>query len=130
MALAYRFQLQQETFSVKKLHLSLTIGNIHLITMRKEMWGTMVPGKLYSAMGCGRPVLFVGPDDCEVALTIKEYNCGLVINNHDITSLHNAILNMKNDVSWCEQMGQNGIKAYLEHFEQKVCCEKWITRIK
>ena len=63
------------------LHASLSIADVHLISMRAEMNGIVVPGKLYGAMAAGRPVIFVGPDHCETADTIKNAGCGLTFPN-------------------------------------------------
>ena len=54
------------------LHVSLSLADAHLISMRPEMTGIVVPGKLYGAMAAGRPVVFVGPEHCESADTIRQ----------------------------------------------------------
>ena len=47
--------------------------------MRPEMTGIVVPGKLYGVMAAGRPALFVGPEHCESADTIRHAGCGFTI---------------------------------------------------
>ena len=47
--------------------------------MRPEMNGIVVPGKLYGAMAAGRPALFVGPEHCEPADTIRRSGCGITV---------------------------------------------------
>jgi colanic acid biosynthesis glycosyl transferase WcaI len=42
-------------FPRDQLHHSLTIADVHLISMRPEMTGIVVPGKLYGIMASGRP---------------------------------------------------------------------------
>ena len=54
------------------LHVSLSLADAHLISMRPEMTGIVVPGKLYGAMAAGRPAIFVGPEHCETADTIRK----------------------------------------------------------
>ena len=44
------------------LHASLSLADVHLISMRPEMNGIVVPGKLYGIMAAGRPIIFVGPN--------------------------------------------------------------------
>ena len=48
------------------------------------MTGIVVPGKLYGAMASGRPALFVGPDHCESADTIRQADCGLTVRLGDV----------------------------------------------
>ena len=43
------------TFPRDLLHASLSLADVHLISMRPEMNGIVVPGKLYGAMAAGRP---------------------------------------------------------------------------
>ncbi len=64
-------------FPREQLHASLSIADLHLISLRPEMTGVCVPGKLYGAMASGRPVLFVGPEHCETADAIRKADCGV-----------------------------------------------------
>ena len=66
-------------FPREQLHRSLSVADVHLISMRPEMTGIVVPGKLYGIMASGRPALFVGPAHCESADTIRHAGCGLTI---------------------------------------------------
>ena len=68
------------------LHASLSLADVHLISMRPEMNGIVVPGKLYGAMAAGRPVVFVGPEHCESADTIRNAGCGLTLPTGDASS--------------------------------------------
>jgi glycosyltransferase involved in cell wall biosynthesis len=40
------------------LGLSLTVGDVHLISLRQELEGLIVPSKFYGILAAGRPVLF------------------------------------------------------------------------
>ena len=44
-----------------QLQASLALADVHLISMRPEMTGIVVPGKLYGAMAAGRPAFSSGP---------------------------------------------------------------------
>ena len=64
-------------FPREQLHASLSLADVHLISMRREMTGIVVPGKLYGVMASGRPAVFVGPEHCETADTIRDSGGGL-----------------------------------------------------
>jgi glycosyltransferase involved in cell wall biosynthesis len=66
-------------FSREELRYSLSLADVHLISLRKEFVGISVPGKLYGIMASARPALFVGPSACESAETISRGKCGAVI---------------------------------------------------
>lgn len=48
-------------FPREQLHCSLSLADVHLISMREEMTGIVVPGKLYGVMAAARPTIFIGP---------------------------------------------------------------------
>ena len=78
-------------FPREQLHASLSVADVHLISMRAEMTGIVVPGKLYGAMASGRPTVFVGPGHCESADTIRQADCGLTVRLGDADGLVEAL---------------------------------------
>ena len=111
------------------LHSSLSMADVHLISMRGEMNGIVVPGKLYGAMAAGRPALFVGPDHCESADTIKSAGCGLTFPTGDANALVSALELLASDPSLCRHMGERARSAFLAHYERKLCCTRWCELI-
>ena len=51
-------------FPRDQLHASLSVADVHLITMRAEMTGVVVPGKLYGAMASGAFLAHHEKDHC------------------------------------------------------------------
>jgi colanic acid biosynthesis glycosyl transferase WcaI len=112
-------------FARDQLHTSLSLADVHLISMRAEMTGVVVPGKLYGAMASGRPAVFVGPDHCESADTIRRAECGFTIRNGDVDGLVDALKRLAADRELAHRLGQNGRAAFLEAHEKDVCCAQW-----
>lgn len=76
-------------------------GDVHLVTMREESCGLLMPSKLYSAIAAERPCLFVGPEKSEAARVITEFSCGAVLPVGDGRALAEAILNYRtNSAAW------------------------------
>lgn len=46
----------------------LAAADVHLITLRPEFAGIVLPSKVYGCIGSGRPILFVGPESSDVHL--------------------------------------------------------------
>ena len=63
----------------EQLRYSLSAADVHLLTLRSDMAGIAVPGKLYGIMAAGRPVVMVGPEASEPAQTILAERIGAVI---------------------------------------------------
>ncbi len=78
-------------------------GDMHLITMKGEAAGFVVPSKLYAALAVGRPCIFIGPQECEAARVISEFKAGVVIPQGDVEHLiASIILFRKNGDAWFE----------------------------
>ena len=116
-------------FPREQLHASLSLADVHLISMRREMTGIVVPGKLYGAMASGRPTVFVGPAHCESADTIRQADCGLTVDLGDADGLVEAITTLAGDLDAARAMGERGRSAFLAHHERSQCCRRWSTLI-
>ncbi|MEO6809090.1 MAG: glycosyltransferase family 4 protein [Isosphaeraceae bacterium] len=112
-------------FPREQLHASLSIADVHLISMRREMTGVVVPSKLYGVMAAARPALFVGPDHCEAADTIRQADCGTVVRLGDADALVDALERLAADPDEARRLGDRGRAAFLARFEREVCCADW-----
>lgn len=57
----------------------LNACDVGIVTLADGMYGLGVPSKSYNIMATGRPILFIGEEDSEIALNIKKYNIGWVV---------------------------------------------------
>ena len=112
-----------------QLHASLALADVHLISMRPEMTGIVVPGKLYGVMAAGRPAVFVGPEHCESADTIRDAGCGITVTPGDADGLVAALLRLASDPSLARRMGEKGRSAFLIAHDRKLCCAHWYELI-
>jgi len=116
-------------FPREQLHASLSLADAHLISMRDEMTGIVVPGKLYGAMASGRPAVFVGPAHCESADTVRQAGCGLTVRTGDADGLVEALTRLAADPEAARAMGERGRAAFLEGHERAPCCDRWAQAI-
>ena len=80
-----------------KLSESLSAADAHLVTMRPPLCGLVVPSKFYGVLAAGRPCLFVGPKESEVAISLGEQDAGMVIDPKNPSALAAAILDWAMD---------------------------------
>ncbi len=86
---------------VSKLWEVLEGGDMHIISMKGEAEGFVVPSKFYAALAVGRPCIFIGPKNCEAARVISEFKAGVVIPQGDVEHLvASIILFRKNGDAW------------------------------
>jgi glycosyltransferase involved in cell wall biosynthesis len=116
-------------FPREDLEHSLPMADVHLMTLREEMAGIAVPGKLYGIMAAGRPALMVGPENSEPGETIQLSGAGRVVDplqeDAAAQTLHDTLMRLYHDDGLRAELGRNGREAFLEHFEQTVCCQSW-----
>lgn len=67
-------------------------GDVHLVSMKDEACGLLVPSKFYSAIAVARPVIFIGPENSEISEVLKEFEAGLLVSNDSAALLAEAIL--------------------------------------
>ena len=75
----------------KELSAFLAAADLHLVSVRAGLEGLVVPSKAYGILAAGRPLLYVGGPDAEVARVIAESGCGTVVPNGEATGLAEAI---------------------------------------
>ena len=62
-----------------RLQARLSAADIHIVTLREEWTGSVVPSKFFGALAAGRPVLFVGSRRSAIAHWIEEHRVGWIL---------------------------------------------------
>ena len=91
---------------------TLAAAGAHLITLRREFSGIVVPSKLYDISASGRPILFAGPRNCECAYAIEEAGMGLVVPDRDGPALAAAISRLCASPELARSMGEAALKFH------------------
>lgn len=84
----------------------MAAGDLHVVTVRRGLEGVVVPSKLYSILGAGRPVLAVAPQESEVARIVCQGGCGVAVDPDDPAALAAAVRALARDPSLIVNMGQ------------------------
>ena len=106
---------------------SLSLGDVHLLTLRDDMAGIAAPSKLYGVMAAGRPTVMVGPEASEPAEVILRHEAGWVIPSGPRAGaqLTETLRRLVEDRSEAEAVGQAARAAFLDHYEQDVVGAQW-----
>lgn len=108
-----------------ELKYSLNAGDLHLVTLRKGLAGSIVPSKVYGIMAAGRPFVASIDRKSEVAYVAKEFNCGIITEPENVEELIKAIIWSFEHPKELERMGKNGRKAVVENFDRSIAYAKW-----
>jgi glycosyltransferase involved in cell wall biosynthesis len=92
---------------------SLSAPDVHLVTLQPRYDGLLVPSKIYGILAAGRPVLFVGSRNNEVARIIQEAGCGVIVADDDAEGFKSAVEWLARNPDEVAAMGQRG-RAYFE----------------
>jgi len=112
---------------LNRLRFVMESGDVHLISMRGNAAGMLVPSKLYSASAVGRPALFLGPKNCEVAKVIQDFKSGSVVSQNDLKGFIEEIRKYRYD----EHYWFNAHHAAVESskvFVPKESMDAWVER--
>ena len=65
----------------------LNACDVSIVTLSDGMYGLGVPSKSYNIMAAGKPILMVGEADSEIALCIKEFTLGWIVEPNNPSAL-------------------------------------------
>lgn len=97
---------------------SLSVADAHLISLKPELEGLIVPSKFYGILAVGRPVIFIGAEDGELAKIITAEKLGHQVTqgSHEQLRATIEVLSKHNNLSRLQQKA----RAFLEtHFDRK-----------
>jgi glycosyltransferase involved in cell wall biosynthesis len=103
----------------EELGLSLTAGDVHLITLRSGMEGLLVPSKVYGILAAGRPSLYVGPGRGEIAAILDQGGCGRRVAEGDVAGLVHEIRAYAAEPARREIEGQRARRLFDERFTRE-----------
>ena len=109
------------------LKYSLSVPDVHWISLRPELEGLIVPSKVYGIAAAGRPIIAITAKTGEIARLVESYNCGVTIEPGDASGLVKAIARLSSDPEGTAIMGQRA-RAMLEaEFTRRRAFERWET---
>jgi colanic acid biosynthesis glycosyl transferase WcaI len=108
-----------------KLGESLSAGDIHLVSLRPELEGLIVPSKFYGIAAAGRPTVFIGSPEGEIACVLEENDCGVTVTPGDGESLAKQIMALASDAGGRRAMGRAARRAFERRFDRPFALAEW-----
>lgn len=93
-----------------------------------DTFKTVYPNKVFDYMSCKKPIL-LGIDGVARSL-IEDNEAGVYVNPNETANFVKAILELKNNQSKLEKMGNNGYEFVLENFERRNLAKKYTNYMK
>lgn len=95
------------------LPLSLTVPDLHWLTLRPAQEGLIVPSKFYGAAASGRPIVMVGAPDGEIGRLLADTLCGVTVREGDGVGFASAAAALADDPVLAAAMGRRA-RALVE----------------
>lgn len=109
----------------EKLARSLCVADAHLVSLLPQLEHCIIPSKFYGILAAGRPTLFIGDLNGEVARVIDAYGCGETIAIGDGQKLAATICELRDDVAKREQMGVTARRVMVNDYSYDQAMDKW-----
>ena len=104
---------------------SLSAADVHLVSLRPEFEGLIVPSKFYGIAAAGRPALFIGDPEGEIATVLKSSGCGLTVAQGDGDALAKAVLDLSADPERCQAMGARARALFEREYDKLIAVATW-----
>jgi glycosyltransferase involved in cell wall biosynthesis len=119
---AVRFQPYQPR---QRLAESLSASDVHIVSLRPELEGLIVPSKLYGIAAAGRPTVFVGDEDGEIARLVARHKCGWPVAAGDGAALARAIRDLAARPDLCRWLGERAREAFEAEYDRPIALRQW-----
>jgi glycosyltransferase involved in cell wall biosynthesis len=109
----------------ERLAQSLGACDAHLVTLRPELEGLVVPSKFYGILAAGRAVLFVGAPEGDLQRRVREAACGAVLATADAAGLAQQILRLAAEPVLAQRWGANARALFERRFSKPLATAEW-----
>jgi glycosyltransferase involved in cell wall biosynthesis len=108
-----------------RLSESLSAADVHIVALRPELEGLIVPSKFYGVAAAGRAAIFIGAPDGEIPRVIARGACGVTIASGDSEALVRAVIFLASDPKRCREMGKRARALCVELYSKTNAIDGW-----
>jgi len=106
----------------------LATADAHIVSLKPGMEQFGFPGKLYSSLAAGRPVLAVGRVGGELIRTVITHHIGLTASTAQ--ELADNITRLKNDTDLRSTLGEQGRSVFLDKWSVNKATQQYMQLLK
>lgn len=104
---------------------SLAVADLHWLSLQPALEGLIVPSKFYGTAASGRPLLFVGDPDGEIARLIHHYGCGWTFRVGESQAVAALLRELARDRTPLVERGANARRMVRDNFTREGAIAAW-----
>ncbi|WHZ21594.1 MAG: Glycosyltransferase [Nitrospira sp.] len=109
----------------ERLAMSLSVPDVHVISLLPSLEGLIVPSKFYGIAAAGRAILYIGDKEGEIPQLIRRAHCGISVEVHDAQEAAAAIDRLARDPTVCSRLGLQARILFDQRFEKSYAERAW-----
>jgi colanic acid biosynthesis glycosyl transferase WcaI len=109
----------------ERLSYSLSVVDLHLVSLRPALEGLIVPSKFYGIAAAGRPILFMGSPKGEIAEMLDKHHCGYTVGVGEVKQAVAVIARLASDEVECRRLGQAARAALEQYYDKRAAFLAW-----
>lgn len=125
MSKGLKNMILKEYQPVDMLKYSLSLPDLHLVSLKPELEGLIVPSKFYGIAAAGRPVLFIGSPEGEISNILRQFACGYTVEPGNAAQASLLIRRLCNDPDEIEEMGRAARFVYDNKYRKSFSYDAW-----
>ncbi|MBL8037096.1 MAG: glycosyltransferase family 4 protein [Nitrospira sp.] len=111
--------------SADRLRWSLSVPDVHFVSLRPTMEGLIVPSKFYGIAAAGRPIIHIGDPDGEIARILEREQCGWSFCIGEVDALANCILRLTSRGPELREAGLSARRAFDRKYARSHALNSW-----
>jgi glycosyltransferase involved in cell wall biosynthesis len=108
-----------------ELERRLAAAEVHLVSLRPEWTGVVVPSKFFGSLAAGRPVVFAGSPDSAIAGWIREHGIGWVLSPDTLDAVAADLRQLAADPGRLGALQRHCHAVYREYFSWQEVVDGW-----
>lgn len=104
---------------------SLSVPDVHWISLRPELEGLIVPSKFYGIAAAGRAVINVGAPNGEIAELVARHQCGVSVRPGGGAEMAQVIERLMHAPEEVKLLGDSARQMLVAHYSRSCAIAKW-----
>lgn len=112
------------------LRWSLSVPDVHVISLRPNLEGLIVPSKFYGVAAAGRPIIHLGDPDGEIARILHREQCGWAFCIGEVAPFAQCIVRLSQVTAEVAAAGRRARSAFDRQYARPHALRTWRLLLK